>query len=101
MGFIVTVRGTLKSADEQAARKAHDSAAGQVRTLGKTLGNLHHQPYLNPENPREFFDVDVWNDDQAGLKKFFSDPGMAKAMGELFEGMPEIKVFEDKGWLSW
>jgi|GEM_PF-5595038 hypothetical protein len=72
MGFIVTVRGTLRSADGQAARKAHDSAAAQVRTLGKTMGNLHHQPYLNPENPRE-----------------------------LIEGMPEIKVFEDKGWLSW
>ena len=49
----------------------------------------------------EFFDVDVWNDDLAGLKKFFSDPGMAKVFGELFEGMPEIKVFTDKGWYRW
>lgn len=101
MSYIVTVHGMLKGNDEQASKKMHDATAAQAQPLGKAAGNQHHQPYLNPENPREFFDVDVWNDDLAGLKKFFSDPGMAKAFGELFEGMPEIKVFSDKGWYRW
>ena len=101
MSYIVTVHGTLKGNDEQASKKAHDATAALAQPLGKAAGNQHHQPYLNPENPREFFDVDVWNDDLAGLKKFFGDPAMAKAFGELFEGMPEIKVFTDKGWYRW
>ncbi len=79
----------------------HDATAAQARVLGKAAGNLAHQPYLNPDNPREFFDVDVRNDDLAGLKKFFGDPGMAKVMGELFDGMPEIRVWTDKGRLRW
>ncbi len=100
MSYIVTVHGMLKGNDEQASKKVHDATAAQAKVLGKSMGNVAHQPYLNPDNPREFFDVDVWNDDLAGLKKF-NDPGMAKVMGELFEGMPEIKVWTDKGWLRW
>ena len=101
MSYILTVHGLLKGNDEQASKKVHDTIAAQARALGKSFGNVGHQPYLNPENPREFFDVDVWNDDLAGLKKFTSDPMMAKAFGEMFEGMPEIKVYTDKGWLRW
>ncbi len=101
MPYIVTVHGMLKGNDEQASKKIHDATAAQAKTLGKTHGNVGHQPYLNPDNPREFFDVDVWNDNLEGLKKFFSDPGMAKVMGELFEGMPEIRIWTDKGWLRW
>ncbi len=101
MSYIVTVHGMLKGNDPEASKKMHDATAAQAKILGAANGNQHHQPYLNPENPREFFDVDVWNEDLAGLKKFFSDPGMAKVMGELFEGMPEIRVWTDKGWLRW
>ncbi len=101
MSYIVTVHGTLKGSDEQASKKMHDSTAAEARKLGKPLGNIAHQPYLNPENPREFFDVDVWDDNLDGLKKFFGDPGFAKVMSELFEGMPEIRVWTDKGWLRW
>ncbi len=101
MSYIVTVHGMLKAADEQAAKKVHDATAAQAKAAGQALGNLHHQPYLNPDNPREFFDVDVWNDDLEGLQKFFGDPGLAKAMGELFEAMPEIRIYTDKGWLRW
>ena len=101
MSYIVTVHGMLKGNDEQASKKLHDATAGQARPIGKSLGNVAHQPYLNPENPREFFDVDVWDNNLEGLKKFFSDPGMAKVMGELFEAPPEIKIYADKGWARW
>ncbi len=74
--------GLLKGNDENASKKIHDMTAAQAEPLGKTFGNQHHQPYLNPENPREFFDVDVWNDDLEGLKKFFSDPNMAQVMSQ-------------------
>jgi hypothetical protein len=101
MSYVVTVHGMLKGNDEQASKKMHDATAAQAQPLGKAAGNQHHWPYINPENPREFFDVDLWNDDLAGLKKFFSDPAMAKVFGELFEGTPEINVYTDKGWYRW
>jgi quinol monooxygenase YgiN len=101
MEYVVTVRGILKEKDENASKKLHDATAAQARVLGKKLGNIGHRPYLNLENPREFFDVDVWDDNLDGLKKFFSDPSMAKVMGELFESRPEITVYSDKGWLRW
>ncbi len=100
MQYIATVRGTLKGTDEAASKKLHDATAAQAQPLGKSLGNVSHQPYLNPENPREFFDIDVW-DSLEGLQKFFSDPNMGKIMADLFEGQPEVKVWTDKGWYKW
>ena len=101
MSYIMTVRGTLKGNDENASKKLHDTLAAQAKPLGASFGNVHHSPYLNPENPREFFDVDVWNDDLAGLKKFLADPNMAQVFGQMFEGMPEVKIYADKGWVKW
>ena len=101
MAYMLTVHGMLKGNDENASKKVHDAMAAQARELGKSLGNQHHQPYLNPENSREFFDVDFWNDDLAGLKKFISDPNMAQVFSQLFDGMPEVKVWTEKGWLKW
>lgn len=101
MSYIVTVHGMLKDSDENAAKKIHDATAAQAQPLGKTFGNQHHQPYLNPENPREFFDVDVWNDDLEGLKKFFGDPNFVKVMSQLFEAPPEVRIWKDKGWYRW
>ncbi len=101
MSYIVTVHGILKGTDIDASKKIHDMTAGQAQPLGKSFGNLHHQPYLNPENPREFFDVDVWNDDIEGLKKFFGDPNFAQVLTQLFEAPPEVRIYEDKGWYRW
>ena len=91
----------LKGNDENASKKMHDATAAQAQPLGKSFGNQHHQPYLSADNPREFFDVDVWNDDLEGLKKFFSDPKMGEVMAQLFEAPPEIRIWTDKGWHRW
>ena len=98
MSYIVTVHGMLKTDDEQASKKIHDATAAQARVLGRSMGNVAHQPYLNPDNPREFFDVDVWNDDLEGLKKFFGDPNFAQVLSQLFEAPPEVRVWTDQGW---
>ncbi len=100
MSYIVTVHGMLKGKNEKASKELHDATAAQAKILGKSLGNVSHHAYLNPENPKEFFDVDQWDDNLEGLKKF-SDPGMAKVMGELFEAPPEIHIYADKDWLHW
>ena len=99
MSYIVTVHGTLK-ADPKELQAIHDAGAKVAEPIAKSMGNISHHPYLNPQNPREFFDVDVW-ESLEGLQKFFADPSMAAEFGKLFEARPEITIYEDKGWHRW
>lgn len=99
MKYIVSVHGTLK-ADPQELKKIHDSDAAEAEPIAKALGNVSHNPYLNPQNPREFFDIDVW-DNMEGLQKFFNDPVMGEKFAKLFESRPEVSIYEDKGWYHW
>ncbi len=100
MQYIVTVRGTLKGSDENASKKLHDETSKVAETISKPLGNISHHPYLNTQNPREFFDIDVW-ESLEGIQKFFGDPKMGEVMSQLFEGRPEVTVYADKGWHRW
>ncbi len=98
MKYIVTVRGKLKDAKD--IQKLHDEGARRAQPLGKSLGNISHQPYLDAQNPRDFFDIDVW-ENLEGLEKFFADPQMAEEFGKLFEARPEVTVYTDAGWYRW
>lgn len=98
MKYVVVVQGTLK--DPANAQAAHDAGAAAARPAGKALGNISHHPYINPKNPKEFFDVDEW-DGMEGIDKFFNDPVMGAEFAKLFEARPTISVYEDRGWYRW
>ncbi len=98
MRYIVTVRGMLKDAAN--AQKVHDATVAQVSPLGRSMGSTSHQPYLNTQNPKEFFAVDVW-DNLEGIQKLYSDPNLATEFGKLFEGQPDVTVWADSGWLQY
>jgi quinol monooxygenase YgiN len=98
MKVIATVRGKLK--DVKDIQRLHDETARQAQPIGKSLGNISHHPYLNAQNPREFFDVDVW-ENKEGMEQFFNDPKMGEVFGTLFEERPEINFYTDAGWYRW
>jgi quinol monooxygenase YgiN len=98
MRYIVTVRGMLKGDAEQ-ARKMHDETVGKVSPMGRQMGNTSHQPYRNIQNPNEFFAIDVW-DNLESIQKLYSDPALAEEFGKLFEGQPEVTIWEDTGWMQ-
>ncbi len=100
MRYIVTVRGMLKAADEKASQDAHDAIVNKTSSLSKSLGNTAHQTYLNPQNRREFLATDFW-DNLEGIQKLYSDPNLAVEFGKLFEGQPEVIVWEDSGWFKY
>ncbi|MBI3241890.1 MAG: hypothetical protein HYZ49_06295 [Chloroflexi bacterium] len=97
MKFIVVVRGKLKDTDPKKAQAGHDAAVAKLSVIGRPLGDVGHQPYLNPQNPQEFLAVDTW-DNIEGMQKFMNDPNVAAEFGKLFEGMPDISVWAESGW---
>ncbi len=99
MKYIVTVRGMLKG-DEKQAQQAHDAIVGQVSPLAKSMGDIAHQAYLNPQNPNEFFAIDIW-DNLEGLQKLYGDPKVGEAFGQLFQAPPDITIWKDSGWFGY
>ncbi len=99
MRYVVTVRGMLKG-DVKEAQKNHDATIAKLSPLSKSMGNLSHHTHLNPQNGREFFSVDVW-DNLEGIQKLYSDPNLAVEFGKLFEGQPEVTIWADSGWQAY
>jgi hypothetical protein len=85
--------------DGKQAQKNHDATIAKVSPMSKTMGNTSHQTYLNTQNGKEFFAIDVW-DNLEGIQKLYSDPNLAAEFGKLFEGQPEVTVWADTGWMQ-
>lgn len=100
MNYLVIVRGKLKSADEIQSRKTHDATIDLIGAKGRSMGNIGHRAYLNPQNRREFLAIDTWNNLE-GPQKLLQDPNLASEFGKLFDGKPEVTIVEESGWQSW
>ena len=99
MKYIVTVRGKLKGSPDQ-ARKLHDEIVSKSSPISKSMGNISHLPHLNIQNNNEFLSLDVW-DNLENLQKLYSDPNLGAEFGKLFDGMPDITVWGEAGWLQY
>ena len=98
MKYVVTVRGKLKEKDEKQAGMAHDETFERLSVIGKELGSIGHQTYLNSEDKNEFLAVDTWSSIE-GLQKFLSDPADPGAeIAKLFDDQPQITVWAESGW---
>jgi hypothetical protein len=64
--------------------------------MGRAMGNTSHQTYLNLQNAKEFFAIDVWNNLE-NLQKLYSDPNLAVEFGRMFEGQPDVTIWADTG----
>ena len=100
MKYVQVVRGQLKADSQQEAQQAHDEILAQLPAIARPLGSIGHQAYLDPQNPKAFLAIDTWTSLE-GMQKFMEDPKLAEAFGNLFEGMPEITVWNESGWISY
>lgn len=100
MKIIVSVRGMLKAADEKQSQATHDATIQKIGPMGKSMGNVGHRAYLNPQNRKEFMAIDVW-DNMEGPQKLLGDPALGAEFAKLFEGQPQVTVWEDAGWEAW
>lgn len=100
MKYIVIVRGKLKSADEKQSQAVHDATIAKVGPLGKSMGNVGHRAYLNPQNRTEFLAMDTW-DNLDGPQKLLADPALGAEFAKLFDGMPDVTIWAEAGWEAW
>ena len=98
MNYITVVRGRLKGSPAE-AKAGHDAAVEQLSAMTRPMGAVGHKPHLNPQDPKEFLAIDTWNNLE-GLQKFMSDPQVAAAFGELFDGMPDVSIWAESDWAS-
>jgi quinol monooxygenase YgiN len=98
MNYITVVRARLKGSTKE-AKMAHDATVEQLSAMTRPMGAIGHKPHLNPQDPMEFLAIDTWNNLE-GLQKFMSDPKVAEAFGNLFEGQPDISVWAESDWAS-
>ena len=99
MSVTVVVRARLK-ADAASIRGIHDAVTGATKDMARDAGDISHQTYLSPSDPRDFLGIDVWASVEA-FQRFSSDPKIQEFFGQMFEGMPEVTVWEDSGWNRW
>jgi len=98
MNYITVVRAKLKG-DPKEAQRAHDATVEKLSAMTRPMGAIGHRPHVNPHDPTQFLAIDTWNNLE-GLQKFMSDPQVAAAFGQLFEGMPDISVWAESDWAS-
>jgi quinol monooxygenase YgiN len=97
MNFITVVRGKLKN--PTTAQQAHDATVALLSPVSKPIGALHHQPFLNPQDPSEFLAVDTWSN-MDGLQRFLQNPQVAAEFEKLFDGNPNVTVWAESGWMT-
>ena len=99
--WYVVVRGHLAEEDLDAAQAAHDAIAAAGEADAMALGDVAHVVWVGtPEDPQEFFAVDVWTDD-AMIEAFYGNPKFAKAFGTLFDAPPTVAVYGSTDWHQW
>ena len=99
MAVTVTIRARLK-ADAGTIRKIHDQVTGATKAMARQAGDISHIVYLNPLDDRDFLGVDVWGSAEQ-VQAFSSNPQIQEFFGNMFEGMPEVKIWVDPGWNKW
>src|SRR5262249_37609601 len=93
MAVVVVVRARLKAAPEQ-IQKLHDEVTAATKDAAVAAGDLSHAVYLDPREPRNFLGIDTWKSADA-FQQFASNPKIQGFFAQMFEGAPDVTVFED------
>jgi quinol monooxygenase YgiN len=99
MAVFVTVKGRLRD-DPDAIRKIHDEVTSATKEMAMQAGDISHRVYLDPQDPRDFLGIDEWQSIEA-VQAFSANPQIQEFFGQMFEGAPEVTVYEDAGWNAW
>ena len=99
MSVIVTVRARLK-AEPESIQMLHDQVTAATKEMARAAGDISHKVVLNPQDRRDFLGIDEWQSAEA-FQKFSSEPKITEFFGQLFEGQPQVSVWENPGWNQW
>src|SRR5262245_37461063 len=96
---LVTIRGRLRD-EPGAIRQIHDQVTGATKDMAHQAGDLSHHVYLNPADDRDFLGIDEWESAEA-VQAFSANPQIQEFFGEMFEGQPDVTIYEGSGWNEW
>jgi quinol monooxygenase YgiN len=99
MAVLVTIKARLRD-DPDAIRKIHDEVTAATKDMAMQAGDISHRVYLNPQDRRDFLGIDEWQSAEA-VAAFSADPQIQEFFGQMFEGAPEVTVYEGSGWNEW
>ena len=95
----VVIRAHLRG-DPSAARQLHDQVTGATREQALAAGDISHRVFLNPADPGDFLGIDEWRSAEA-VSGFAASPQIVEFFGQLFDGPPEVTLWEPSGWNEW
>jgi quinol monooxygenase YgiN len=96
---LVTIRGKLRD-DPEAIRQIHDGVTAATKEMARQAGDISHRVYLNPQDGRDFLGIDEWESAEA-VQAFSANPQIQEFFGQMFEGAPEVTIYEGSGWNEW
>jgi quinol monooxygenase YgiN len=96
---LVTIRGRLRD-DPEAIRQIHDGVTTATKEIALQAGDISHRVYLNPQDGREFLGIDEWNSAEA-VQAFSANPQIQEFFAQMFEGAPEVTIWERAGCNEW
>jgi quinol monooxygenase YgiN len=99
MAVFVTVKGRLRD-DPDAIRKIHDEVTAATKDMAMQAGDISHRVYLKPMDQRDFLGIDEWQSAEA-VQAFSANPQIQEFFGQMFEGAPEVTIYEESGWNAW
>ena len=96
---LVTIRGRLRD-DPESIRQIHDQVTAATKDMALQAGDVSHRVYLNPRDGRDFLGIDEWQSAEA-VQAFSADPKIQEFFAQMFEGAPEVTIWEWSGWNEW
>jgi len=96
---LVTIRGRLRD-DPQAIRQIHDAVTTATKEMALQAGDISHRVYLSPLDNRVFLGIDEWESAEA-VQAFSANPQIQEFFGQMFEGAPDVTLWEGAGWNEW
>ncbi len=99
--YTVVVKARLATDDPELNQQAHDAVAGGSQEDAMAMGDLSHFVFLGMEDARDFLAIDVW-DNLENIPAFFENPDVQEAFASIFDGPPEVAVYDrPEGYTSW
>jgi quinol monooxygenase YgiN len=98
--WLIVVRGHLARGSADENRTAHDAMVTQGERIARAAGNIAHIPQISVDDPRVYSSFDVWTD-PAAMARVLGDPEMQRAFAGLFDGAPEVHIFQASEWQQW
>ena len=99
MAVMVTIRGRLRD-DPSAIQKIHDPVTMATKEMALQAGDISHRVYLNPQDGRDFLGIDEWESAEA-VQAFSANPQIQEFFSQMFEGAPDVTVWQAAAWNEW